>query len=180
MPVVGVVSDTHLPRFGRRLPPALLDGLSAAGVDLILHAGDITAPFVLDVLGTLAPVEAVAGNNDPPELVERLGVVRSVEIASRAIGLTHGHLGRGSTTPERALRTFEADSVDLVVFGHSHRPLWVPPSTGRPALLNPGSPTDRRGQPDFSFAILTLPDDAEADIEVRFERYRDRSPTDDA
>jgi putative phosphoesterase len=175
VPVLGVVSDTHLPHFGRRLPRALVAGLSAASVELIVHAGDITAPFVLDELGTLAPVVAVAGNNDPPELVERLGLVRSLEVAGRRIGLTHGHLGPGPTTMERAVRTFAAEPVDLVVFGHSHRAVWVPPTDGRPGLLNPGSPTDRRGEPTFSFAIVTVPDERGADLEVRVERYRDRS-----
>lgn len=176
MPVIGVVSDTHLPHFGRRLPRALVDGLGAAAVEIIVHAGDITAPFVLDELAALAPVVAVAGNNDPPELVERLGVVRTLDVAGRRIGLTHGHLGKAPTTMERAIASFADGPFDLVVFGHSHRAVWVPAIDGRPGLLNPGSPTDRRGEPTFSFAIVTVPEDRGADLEVSVERYRDRSP----
>lgn len=154
--IVGVVSDTHLPRFGRRLPDALRDGLDAAGVELILHAGDLTGQLALDLLAEIAPVVAVAGNNDPPELLARLGDRRILEVEEVRIGLAHGHLGPGRTTPERARRLFEADDVDLIVFGHSHQPLWTPAAGSRPALLNPGSPTDRRREPSASYALLSI------------------------
>jgi uncharacterized protein len=149
---VVLVGDTHFPRFGRVLPAPLTDALRSA--DRILHVGDHTDPLVLDLLEAFAPTDAVAGNNDPPELHERLGLVRIVTIEGVRIGLTHGHVGRGRTTRERAIRTF-ADSVpplQAIAFGHSHIPMierrngvW---------LLNPGSPTDRRRQPTFSFLVL--------------------------
>ena len=151
---VVLLGDTHLPRFGRRLPAPLLDALRTA--DRILHAGDHTDPFVLDLLETFAPTDAVAGNNDPPALHARLGEARTVVVEGVRIGLTHGHAGRGRTTPERALNTFAtADpAVGAVAFGHSHIPMierrdgiW---------LLNPGSPTDRRRQPTFSFLRLEI------------------------
>ncbi len=151
---VVVIGDTHLPRFGRALAEFVRAACSDA--DLILHAGDHTEPFVLELLSALAPTEAVAGNNDPPELVERLGFSRVVEVEGVRIGLTHGHLGPGRTTPDRAWVTF-ADAeprVDAVAFGHSHQPMierrdgiW---------LLNPGSPTDRRRQPTFSLMRLEV------------------------
>jgi uncharacterized protein len=106
---------------------------------------------VLDLLADHAPTDAVAGNNDPPELEQRLGSVRVVEVEGVRIGLTHGHLGGGRTTPERAWNTFGRTdpAVHAIAFGHSHMPMierrdgvW---------LLNPGSPTDRRRQPTFSF-----------------------------
>jgi putative phosphoesterase len=168
---LGVVSDTHLPRFGLRLPRALLDGLAAAGVARILHAGDHTAGFVVDQLASVAPVDAVAGNNDPPELVERLGTRRVLEIDGRRVGLTHGHLGIGRTTPERARRSFEAHDVDVVVFGHSHQPLWLPGDGSGPGLLNPGSPTDRRRERAFSFALVDLDSSG---IRARIVRFTDR------
>ena len=67
MATVVLVGDTHLPRFGRVLPAPLVAGLE--GADLILHAGDLTEAFVLDLLEAHAPTVAVAGNNDGPELV---------------------------------------------------------------------------------------------------------------
>jgi hypothetical protein len=95
------VSDTHLPRFGRVLPEPLAAALR--GADRILHAGDITESFVLDLLEDEAPTDAVAGNNDPPELRARLGEAKVVEIGGLRIGLTHGHDGPGPTA-ERAWR----------------------------------------------------------------------------
>ena len=144
-----IIGDTHLPRFGRALPVPLMEALAAA--DRVLHVGDHTQPFVLDLLEALAPTDAVAGNNDPPELHERLGAVRQVVVAGVRIGMTHGHLGPGRTTPDRALRAFAASEPppDAIAFGHSHQPMverrdgiW---------MLNPGSPTDRRRQASFSF-----------------------------
>lgn len=144
-----LLGDTHLPRFGRHLPPPLEAALGEA--EAILHTGDITDAFVLDLLEAHAPTHAVAGNNDPPELASRLGFTRVVEVEALMIGLTHGHLGSGRTTPERAVRTFAAADppVDVVAFGHSHQPLVE--RRGDLWLLNPGSPTNRRRQPTYSF-----------------------------
>ncbi len=155
-----LIGDTHLPRFGRTLPPELLGELRHA--DRILHVGDITDPFVLDLLAELAPTDAVAGNNDPPELHDRLGLTRVVEVGELRIGMTHGHDGPGRTTPDRAVRAFAgADpAVHAIAFGHSHQPMverrdgiW---------LLNPGSPTDRRRQPTFSCLRLDIEPDRTA------------------
>jgi len=144
-----IVGDTHLPRFGRALPEPLVEALAEA--DRILHVGDHTQPFVLDLLEAFTPTDAVAGNNDPSELEQRLGTSRVVTVEAVRIGMTHGHLGPGRTTPDRAFRAFATlePPPDAIAFGHSHQPMverrdgiW---------LLNPGSPTDRRRQPTFSF-----------------------------
>lgn len=149
-----LVGDTHLPRFGRELPAPLVEALREA--DRILHAGDLTEPFVLDLLEEFAPTDAVAGNNDPPSLHGRLGLTRVVEVEALRIGLTHGHHGPGRTTPDRAWRTFAgADPpVHAVAFGHSHQP--VVERRDGVWLLNPGSPTDRRRQPTFSFLVVDV------------------------
>jgi putative phosphoesterase len=169
---IGVVSDTHLPRFGRRLPRALVEGLEGARVELVLHCGDWTADWVPSLFEAIAPVEGVAGNNDGPGLVERFGRRRVVLAAGVGIGLVHGDLGSGRTTPQRAARSFGADEADVVCFGHSHMPLVERLPDGR-LLLNPGSPTDRRRQPRFSWALLEV-EDGEARAELRF--YEDRIP----
>lgn len=162
-----LIGDTHLPRFGRALPATLVEALRKA--DLILHAGDLTDAFVLDLLEAHAPTIAVAGNNDPPPLQARLGATRIVEVERVRIGLTHGHAGAGRTTPERARRTFaDADPpLDVIAFGHSHQPmmermdgLW---------LLNPGSPTDRRREPAFSFIRLDVDASTLVPVLVRYE-----------
>lgn len=167
--IAGVVSDTHLPRFGRTLPPALEHGLRAAGVELILHLGDFTAPFALELLGAIAPVEAVAGNNDSRELAARLGTRRVLDLDGIRVGMTHGHLGPGRTTRERAINEFDGESLDVLLFGHSHIPLVE--RRDSTWLMNPGSPTDRRGQPLFSYGLLTIADGA-ASVELR--TYPDR------
>lgn len=152
MQQVVLLGDTHLPRFGRELPQPLVEALRAA--DRVLHVGDITEPFVLDLLAEHAPTEAVAGNNDPPVLQARLGVTRVIDIDGVRIGMTHGHHGTGRTTSERARRAFSG--VDAIAFGHSHQPMVA--RDGDLWLLNPGSPTDRRRQPTFSFLRLNIGD----------------------
>ncbi len=171
MTSIGLVADTHMPRFGRRLPRALVDGLAAANVEAILHLGDHTASFVAELLGDIAPVEAVAGNNDPPELVARHGLRRIVEIEGVRIGCTHGHLGPARfTTPQRARLAFENDPVTVIAFGHSHVPVCM--LVDGIWLVNPGSPTDRRRQPAWSFGILEIRDGA---VQPRIVTFDDRT-----
>src|SRR5579872_7352373 len=98
MPVVGVVSDTHLPRFGEELPPALASGLIAARVACIVHCGDHTTSLAVRLLERIAPVEAVFGNNDEPALARALPEKRIVEVAGTLIGIVHGDRGKGRTT----------------------------------------------------------------------------------
>ncbi len=148
---IGLVADTHMPRFGSRLPEPLIRGL--AGVDLILHLGDFTSPEVVAWLEAIAPLEAVAGNNDPAELVSRYGRRKIVTVGGVRIGLVHGD-GTHGTTRERALAAFDPGTVEVVAFGHSHAPLierlpdrW---------LVNPGSPTDKRRNPAYSYALLRV------------------------
>jgi len=150
---VGIVGDTHLPRFGDRLPAAVREGLRDEGVELILHLGDFTGLEVPALFEALAPLEAVAGNNDPPALVARFGRRKILTLAGMRVGLVHGD-GRGGTTVSRSLAAFAGEPVDVVCFGHSHQPLcerrdsvWV---------VNPGSPTDKRRQPRYSYAILEI------------------------
>jgi putative phosphoesterase len=159
---IAVISDTHLPRFGRALPEALILGIRGAGCELVLHLGDWTSGVAVGAVEALGlPFDGVAGNNDPPELVERFGRTKVIELDGIRIGLTHGDLGRGRTTPERARRTFEGEPLAAILFGHSHIPMveWLPRPTaprGGLLLLNPGSPTDRRRQPRATWAVLEL------------------------
>jgi putative phosphoesterase len=168
---IAVVSDTHLPRFGRALPRALVDGLDRARVDLILHLGDFTGPEVPELFEAVAPFDAVAGNNDGAELVERFGYRKIIEHEGVRFGLTHGDRGRGRSTPERAVATFGVDEVDVILFGHSHIPLVRSLPDGR-WLVNPGSPTDRRRQPRYSWALLDTVPGGIVPPELRF--YEDR------
>ena len=150
---VGVVSDTHLPRFGDQLPAELRRGPGEERVELILHLGDFTGPKIPRLLEALAPLEAVAGNNDPPALVRRFGRRKIVTLGGVRIGLVHGD-GTHGTTMSRSLRSFEEDAVDVICFGHSHQPVCE--RRGEIWLVNPGSPTDKRTQARYSYAILEI------------------------
>jgi hypothetical protein len=148
---VGVISDTHLGAAAVKLPDALVSGLR--GVDLILHAGDWVSPHVVALVEAIAPVESVAGNNDGPDIASRFGYSKRLELGGVRIGLVHGD-GFRKTTAERALDTFADDAPDVVVFGHSHIPERR--QVGRTLLFNPGSPTDKRRQPQYSYGVLTV------------------------
>ncbi len=139
--LVGVVSDTHRSASVSALPQRLLDHLQR--VDLILHAGDICHPVVLEALGRIAPVEAVRGNMDGVLIARRLPERRLVRVGQWLIGLVHGS-GAPDEVPTVAWEAFfssqEAlERPDALVFGHSHRPLCM--SRQGVLLLNPGSPT---------------------------------------
>ncbi len=153
MMTIGLVSDTHFPRFGRALPRALEDGLRAAKVSRILHMGDLTDAIAIPLFEAIAPLDAVAGNNDPEEIRERYGRRKVVTIEGVRIGLVHGDVGRGNAH-ENAVAAFTDEAVDLILYGHSHRPRVE--QRGARIVANPGSPTDRRAMPRFSYAILTL------------------------
>jgi len=152
--IIGVVSDTHLPRFGRSLPPALVRGLTKAGVNAIIHCGDLTEQLTIELLTQIAPVFAVAGNNDGKALRRSLGDRLVIEAGATRIGVVHGHAGRGKSTTERAFNAFAGHHVDAVLFGHSH----IPYKAKRDGILlfNPGSPTDKRLNPAYSYGIVRI------------------------
>jgi uncharacterized protein len=129
---VGVVSDTHCPEFLDRLPGRIAELL--AGVDLILHPGDIGSLDTLAELGRIAPVEAVHGDHD-----RDLGLParRVVEVAGRRIGLVHGNRSHILEEPATFVGTVSLGywwpstglhrhlsrafpGVDAVVYGHTH------------------------------------------------------------
>jgi putative phosphoesterase len=148
---IGVISDTHIPKHAPRVPDAALR--SFADVELILHAGDLSSLAVLDQLAAYAPVEAVQGNVELPEVQAALPIKREIVVGGCAIGLVHilGERARYARTARR-----EFPSARVVVFGHSHIP-YVEDADGL-LLLNPGSATVRRAQPHCTVAILTSTD----------------------
>jgi putative phosphoesterase len=154
MTTIGLVSDTHLPRFGRALPRALEDGLRAAGVSRILHMGDMTDPIAIPLFEAIAPLDAVAGNNDPADVRERYGRRKILTIDGVRIGMVHGDEGRGRNAHQNAIAAFDGEATDVILYGHSHRPLVE--RRGAQIIANPGSPTDKRMMPTFSYGILTI------------------------
>ncbi len=154
---VGVLSDTHVPAIARSLPVAVFEVFQ--GVDLILHAGDIVEMSVLDELRAIAPVEAVAGNMDGPELQVRLPYKKIIPLGKYSAGLIHG---KYKIDVQREMIRKEFDDVDLIIYGHSHTPYWG--KVNGVYFLNPGSPTDKRHAPYNSVAILEAGDELQAEI----------------
>ncbi len=149
---VVVLSDTHIHRGGsRRLPDAAYAHLERA--DVVLHAGDVVTPEVLDELRGFAPVHAVLGNNDH-ELVGVLPEVLELDLDGVRVGMVHDS-GDASGRARRMRRKFP--DADVVVFGHSHIP-WLEPGVDGQLLLNPGSPTERRRQPVHTLATFDVDD----------------------
>jgi putative phosphoesterase len=145
--LVGVIADTHVPQRLKRLPPGIAEAFD--GVMLILHAGDINSPPVLDELNRIAPVVAVVGNADPPWW--NLPRSRVVEVNGCRIGLTHGNGGWRRYLVNKATESFSAfnqarylryaseafHNVDVIITGHTHRPHVA--RIGGVLLFNPGS-----------------------------------------
>jgi putative phosphoesterase len=125
--VIGVISDTH----GLLRPEAVR---ALAGVDLIVHAGDIGKAEVLVELKKIAPVAAIKGNNDNGEWARRLPEVRAIRVGQHRLYVVHDvH----DLSFEPAAREFRA-----VISGHSHRPSLA--EKDGVLFVNPGSPGPRR------------------------------------
>lgn len=154
------IADTHIPDHARALPDAVLD--AARRVDLILHAGDATRAAVLDELGCFAPVHAVMGNNDDPD-VAAWGARETTEldIDGIAIGLIHD-AGPTRGRPARMRRRFP--NARIVVFGHSHIPMDLEVEGDGLRLVNPGSPTWKRREPHPTYALIQFGPTIDIDI----------------
>lgn len=148
---VGVVADTHVGEFLDALPAGVAPALE--GCALILHAGDISVPWVLDELAEIAPVVAVRGDHD------RLGTLELprqivVNVAGRRIGLTHGRRFIGTDVAVIAAHVIagrklrwraglhpallkRVGPVDCLVYGHWHEP--VIERVGDTLVFNPGA-----------------------------------------
>ena len=117
--------------------------------DLVLHAGDLLKTSVLDALSRHAPVRAVKGNVDGPEV--DLPETLEFEVGGVSIAMIHDS---GAKTGRRGRMKRRFPGARVVVFGHSHIP-WLE-DDGELMLLNPGSPTDRRRQPEHTIALLRV------------------------
>lgn len=130
------------------------------GCDLILHAGDVNARWVLRELERIAPVRAVSGNNEEPPLGTELPDELFFQAGEVRIGLIHGHHPK-LTARENTFQRMRG-VVDLAIYGHSHVPEYI--ERDGLLMLNPGSPTQKRYQPRPTFAMVTI--DRGVDVEV--------------
>jgi uncharacterized protein len=149
--VIGLISDTH-----GMVRGSVHDAL--AGVELILHAGDVGGHEILDELELIAPVLAVYGNTDA-SVDPRLVAAIDREIGGLRVHVSHGH-ELGSPTPEKLLERYPAD---VIVYGHTHKQLVV--RAGGRLVVNPGAAGARRFKLEPSVARLTIVD-GRADVEL--------------
>jgi len=177
---VGVVSDTHA-----YLDPRLVEML--AGVDAIIHGGDVGSQDVLDELGQIAKIHAVRGNVDPGELdlppslcmqFENVQVEVRHQLAipqSELEAWSDGEL-LGKMQPERRdafLKTFDAPTR-VVIFGHSHKPSLV--TMGHKLFFNPGSAGQQRFSLPRCFGLLEVfPRGVRGSLDS-LERHNERLP----
>ena len=155
---IGLISDTHMS--SGRVPQPIIRALT--GVDLILHAGDLTGLDVLRHLEAIAPVTAVQGNMDSPGVLLDLPLKTIVEAEGHRIGLIHGH---HVPHPDHVLAqplNFEAlhayllsefrdEGVEYIVYGHTHQAHIV--TVADVLLVNPGSATRAKVK---SVGLLTV------------------------
>jgi putative phosphoesterase len=133
---VGLISDTHIPVRARCIPKMVFKIFE--NVDFIVHAGDLVELAVIDELEQLAPVLAVHGNMDGPEVSGALPKLNSLKISDWKIGVMHDPstlFGMGKMR-EIAKR----NGFNVLVFGHTHNSSikWE----GKTLYINPGSPTN--------------------------------------
>jgi putative phosphoesterase len=151
---IAIISDTHMPRGGRRLPSRCLEPLAAA--DLIIHAGDLCTVAVLRELEAIGPVVAARGNVDDREIKALLPETAVVALAGGLKLAVIHDAGPSRGRLDRLRARFPGTAA--AVFGHSHLPLHQSAPDGF-QIFNPGSPTERRRAPFHSMGLARVTDD---------------------
>ncbi len=140
---IGLLSDTHIPQAEKELPAELTAAFQ--GVELILHAGDIYIPSVLDTLECIAPVLAARGDDDYGDtlLDSRVKEKHILQLEGQTLWLIHerpySHTWWQSSWWQSRLSPEQNNRPDIVVFGHEHR--TVVQDIDGTLFVNPGSPT---------------------------------------
>lgn len=156
-----IIADTHVPTRARDLPPRVWDEVDDA--DVVIHAGDWMDLALLDAMQERsARLIACWGNNDGPELRERVPEVARVTLDGVRLVVTH-EAGASAGRDKRMAAAYP--DTDVLVFGHSHIP-WDTTAPGGLRLLNPGSPTDRRRQPHCTYMTATIAGGVVGDVEL--------------
>ncbi len=171
--LIGLLSDTHIAFPNATLPPQIKSAFS--GVDLILHAGDIWIPSVLDELESIAPVKAAWGDDDLEADLggdSRMMAGHSLAVDGITLWLTHFKPPYALINPREELYSTRpspadaADPPDVVVFGHTHFPaiehynksvIFIKEHDKDVLLVNPGSATLPSYLPQLgTVALLTI------------------------
>ena len=153
------MSDTHVPKRARDLPPELWAQVDTA--DVVFHAGDWVDVPLLDALERRSKrLIPVYGNNDGPALRARMPEIARVQLDGVRFAVIHE---TGDAKGREARCAAKFPDVDVLVFGHSHIP-WDTTAPGGLRLLNPGSPTDRRRQPHGTYMTASVTGGALRDV----------------
>lgn len=144
---IGVLSDTH----SLNLPAKMLEAFKL--VDLIIHCGDLCDGEVLNELKKIKKVIAVQGNMDDGQLKKKLPLKEKIEVEGVKIGIYHGH-GMSRDALGNAQAQFAHEPVDMILYGHSHKPLIE--KRGSITFFNPGSPNDAVRAPYFSYGLIDV------------------------
>lgn len=148
-----LVADTHVPARARQIPGDVWRAVEAA--DLVVHAGDWVDVATLEAFEERSSrLVAVYGNNDGEELRARLPEVARARVEGLDLAVIH-ETGAAAGRERRMDTAFADDPPDVLVFGHSHIP-WDTVTPGGIRLLNPGSPTDRRRQPECTMMTAVV------------------------
>ncbi|MHB8154994.1 MAG: metallophosphoesterase family protein [Candidatus Omnitrophota bacterium] len=135
---IGVISDTHISDRSEHIPGAVLNAFKQ--VDLIIHAGDIVSLGVIEELKSIcAKVVVVVGNMDQEAVRKKYPLKQVLEVLGHRVGLMHG-VGPALNLPQLLKDVFKDDNCDLIIFGHSHKPMNE--RIGGVLFFNPGSATD--------------------------------------
>ena len=148
---IGVISDTHIPISTSEFPEKALEAFRDC--KLVLHAGDIIELEALEELRKITKIEAVYGNMDSPEVRDVLERKKVLNVGGKKICLMHGY-GDPKTLVEVMKNEFSSTKPDIIVFGHSHKPMNE--YIDGILFFNPGSATDTVFAPYKSYGIIEI------------------------
>ncbi|WP_291579882.1 metallophosphoesterase family protein [Clostridium sp. UBA6640] len=157
---IAVISDTHVRKHMDKIEKLITKSLK--DVDLVIHAGDYTSNKVIPYIEKYHKFIGVYGNNDKGEIRSKVKEKQIITLDKYKIGVYHGH-GSKKSTLDNVYEIFKNDSLDVIIFGHSHKPFVT--TKNKTLIINPGSPTSKRKEKYYSYIILELlPDGINANI----------------
>lgn len=161
---IAIISDTHINGKSIIKLTQFLNSLEYH--DLIIHCGDIGCYEAYETIKRSNKCAAVYGNIDDDQLKAELKEKEILKIEGCNIGLFHGH-GKKGTTLTRVMAKFKEDNVDIIIFGHSHKPRIF--TEDNILYLNPGSVFYKRKEKWYSYIILDI---GEKKLEASLHFYK--------
>ncbi|MDP4090385.1 MAG: YfcE family phosphodiesterase [Bacillota bacterium] len=162
--LIYVISDTHIKKNNLEKLEHFLSELPTS--DLLIHCGDISCYEAYELIDHNTQCVAVYGNVDDDRCRDELRDKEIIRIMNYKIGVFHGH-GEGGTTLKRVKNIFEKDKVDIIVYGHSHKPNIF--TEDGILFLNPGSVFYKRKERWFSYIVLELEEEY---LEAKLHFYK--------